>query len=368
MQILLANAVFNDVKIKNYISKLTVQELNNLTEPCYSANWKKHYYELLQLTNLEEKDIKSFIKRFYYNTKAQDSMIQSEVGSNFLFILMYHFLQQKDEATFSIVMIYHMIRQYSNLFKKFFRYCKPEVFSYTLTHMNPAHLFNREKTISNTLFYLSKQMKTRYTKYFLSLDAEKVSLFLYESRSRISQSLRSFAIEYYKNESQGLGISSQKETEMGEEIFNPELEKGNKIAELVSNKITIYKEIDYKALEEARKITKINTSYTTLITKGLQNSNFNSSVKFIIELYLRDIKSVNEICGKDSIPYIKKLMSIKRTTKEVYFKQEISNLMQKIIKTTPLAPKYQKLTSQTQFQINSFLAFYLALYTKNLVC
>ena len=369
MQIILANANFNDSGLRRYISKLTVDELNKLTEPCYKADWKKHYYELLHLTNLEEKDIKSFIKRFYYGTKAQDALLQSDVGSNFLFILMYHFLQQKDQVTFSTLMLYYMIRQYSNLFRiSFSNYCADEVFTYTLNHLNTTHLFSREKTIPNALFYLSKQMKARYTKYFLELDPEKISLFIYESRSRIFQSLKSFAEEYYRNKEKGLGISSQKETETGEEIYPSEIDKGSRLAELVANKITIYKEIDYKAVEQARSLTKINTSYTMLITKGLQKTDLNADVKFIIELYLRNIKSVKEICGKDSLAYIKRLMSLKRTIKEVYFKQEINNLLQKTIKSTLLASKYQKLTLQTQFQINSFLAFYLAIYTKNLVC
>jgi hypothetical protein len=282
---------------------------------------------------------------------------------------MYHFLQEKDQMTYSTLMIYYMIRQYSNLFSRYFKkYCKEEVFSYTLNHLNPTHLYIREKTIPNTLFYLAKEMRNRYTKYLLELNAEKISSFIYESRSRISQSFRSFADEYFKNNEKGLGISSQKETESGEDIQPNELEKGNRIAELASNKITIYKETDYKAIEQARNLTRINSSYASIIVKELQKSELNSDVKFIIELYLKDIKSVNEICGKDSLSYIKKLMSIKRTTKEVYFKQKISDLLQKIIKETSLKSKYQKLTPQTQFQINSFLAYYLAIYTKNLVC
>ena len=169
MQIILANANFNDVGLRRYISKLTVEELNKLTEPCYKADWKRHYNELLHLTSLEEKDIKNFIKRFYYGTKAQDSLLQSDIGSNFLFILMYHFLQQKDQTTYSTLMVYYMIRQYSNLFRiSFSTYCADEVFTYTLNHLNSTHLFVREKTISNALFYLSNNnlsSKKRFTLY-----------------------------------------------------------------------------------------------------------------------------------------------------------------------------------------------------------
>jgi len=368
MQIILQNAVFDDVKIKTYITRLAVNELNNLSEPCYYPDWKKHYHELINLTKLKEKDIKDFIKRFYSGTKAQDALLQSDVGSNLLMILMYHFLEKKDTQTFSIFMIYHMIRQYGNFIRRVLKFCKPEVFSYTLDHLNPTHLFTREKTISNALFHLAVEMRKRYTKSFIELDAEKISGFLYESRGRIAQSLRSFAEAYYRNDAEGFGIGSQKETETGEEIFPRELEKGSHIAELISNKICVYKEIDHKAFDQARSLTRVNVSLATVIVKELQNTNMSNDIKFIIELFLKDVKSVDEICGKDFIPYVKKLMSLKRTSKTVYFKQEINNLLVKIIKNTKFEDKYNKLTNQTQFQFNSFLAFYITFYTRNLVC
>jgi len=368
MQILINNAVFEDSKIKRYISKLTVEELNQLSEPCHLIDWKKHYYELLILTGLKERDIKDFVKRFYSGTKAQDSLLQSDIGSNLLVVLMYHFLEQKDQQTFSTLMIYYMIRQYGNFFRIMFKFCKPEVFEYTLNHLNPAHLFIRERTISNALFHLATEMRKRYEKYFIELNAEKISGFLYESRGRIAQSLKSFGEAYYNYESKGYGIGAPKETETGEEIYPQELEKGSRIAELVSNKICVYKEIDYKAFDNAKSLTRVNTSAATIIIKGLQESFLLNDVKFIIELFFKDIKSVNEICGKEFIPYVKKLMSLKRTSKTVYFKQEINTLLVKVIENTKFKSKYSRLTNQTQFQFNSFLAFYLTFYTKNLLC
>ena len=85
-------------------------------------------------------------------------------------------------------------------------------------------------------------------------------------------------------------------------------------------------------------------------------------------MFLKDVKKTNEICGKDFVPYVKKLMSLKRTIKTVYFKYEVNNLLLNIIKNTNIEKKYYKLTSQTQFQINSFLAFYILFYTRNLIC
>ena len=376
MHIILNNAVFDSQKIKRYITKLTANELNNLTEPCYYPVWKKHFHELLSYTGLKEKDIKDFGKRFFHGTKAEvtlskygkNVLIQNDVGINFILILMYYFLNKGDQKTFLTIMIYHLIHQYSNRIRVYMKFCKPEVFSYTLDHLNPTHLFIREKTIPNAIYHLALEMKKRYTSYLTELNPDKISDFFYESRSRISQSLRSFAEAYHSNAKQGFGISSQKETETGEEYYPQELERGNRIAELVSNKICVYKEIDYKAFEEARSLTRINMSTTIIIIKQLQNTNLSNDIKFNVELFLKDVKKTNEICGKDFVPYVKKLMSLKRTIKTVYFKHEVNNLLLNIIKNTNIEKKYYKLTSQTQFQINSFLAFYILFYTRNLIC
>lgn len=368
MQIILQNTVFNDSKLKSYITKLTVNELNELSTPCYYPDWKRHYYELLSYTNLKEKDIKDFVKRFYSGTKAQDALLQSEVGSNLLVILMYHFLEKKDQQTYSTILIYHMIRQYGNFIRRVLpKYCKPEVFSYTLDHLNPTHLFSREKTIANAIFHLSNELNKRYTQAFLELDPEKVSSFLYESRGRIAQSLRSFAEAYYKNEKEGLGLGSEKEFG-DEEVVSKELEKTNRIAELISDRMCVYKEIDYKAFNQAKMLTKINTSYATLIANSLKNTSYKNDIKFLVELFFKDLKSMDELCGNDFFNYVKKLMSIKRTSKAVYFKQEINTLMEKIIKNTAFEAKYKSLTNQTQFQINSFLAYYISISTRNLAC
>jgi len=377
MEIILQKAVFDDPKIKNYITRLTVNELQNLSNSCYFPDWKKHYFELIKLTGLEESDIKSFAKRFYLETKTQlnldkynkSSMLTGDVGSNFLIILMHHFLKKRDSKTFLMIMIFYMIRQYSNNLHKYLKnYCKDDVFLYTLNHLNRTHLFIREKGIPNAIFHLANAMKRRFMDGIIEADPDKISAFIFASRTSINQSLRSFAEAYYKFDKEGKSIGNPYETEDGEEINPQELEKGSRIADLVSKKICIFKEIDYKALEDSRKLTKINSSLSVLIVENLQDVSLITDVKFIIELFLKEATSVKQICGKDFLTFVKKLMGIKRTNKKIFFKQEINNLLIKILEKTKYKNKYNNQTKQTQFQINSFLSFYLTMYTRNLIC
>lgn len=369
MQIILQKANIDSKKIKTFISRLTVEELNKLSEPCYYPDWKRHFHELLSLSKLTENDIKSFIKRFYIGTKAEGSMLQSDVGSNLLIILMYYFLEKKDVKTFSMLITYYMIRQYGNFIRRMLSFCQPEVFAYTLDNLNTAHLFKREKTIANALYFLGKELTKRYTKYFIELNNEKIADFTREARHRIAQSLKSFSELYYDNNEKGLSINNPlKSHETGEDVYPEELEKGQRISKFISDKICVYKEVDYKAADVARKLTKISTSLSTIINNSLKDLIFADNIKFIVELYLKNLPNIKSACGNDFIPYIKKLMSIKRTSQNVYFKSEVNKLLLKILEKENYLKQYNKLTNQTQFQINSYLAIYLASTVKNVIC
>lgn len=377
MQIILSKAVFNDAQIKNYMLKLTVSELNNLSTPCYYPDWKKHFHELLHLSNLNEKDLKDFGKRFFSESKAKkrmesfgkDIMIQQDIGINLLLILMYHFLEKKDSQTYLSLMIYHLIHQYGNRIRVYLKFCKEDVFEYTLNQLNPSHLFSREKTISNAIVHLSKEMQRKYTSSILELDPDKITLFFYESRSRIAQSLRSFAELYYQFEKKGYGLGSHIEDEKGTEIYSQELDKIKRISEFIATKITVYKELNYNVLNQSKSLTKVNMSNATLIINTLQNPKFLNDLTYLIELFFKDLKSINQICGRDSISYIRKLMGVKRSSKEVYFKKEVSVLLLKVLENVPLLKqKYLKSTIQTKYQMNLFFAYYIILYSKSIVC
>ena len=62
-------------------------------------------------------------------------------------------------------------------------------------------------------------------------------------------------------------------------------------------KMCVFKEIDYKAIDQAKILTRINTSLTVIIAKSLQKTELMPDVKFIIELFFKDT-SQSETVGK----------------------------------------------------------------------
>lgn len=371
MQILYDKIDPNYNQLKRFITTNAARELSALSEPCYYPKTKRFYHELLHILKIKDKDMKEFVKRTYKGTKAEKFKLTNDVGTNILVFLMHYFLSKKDQASFSATMVYFMIIQYSRLMHKQIKYCYPDPFKYTLETLTRTHLFFREKSIPNSLYYLAGKMQINYKDDIKNWDVDRIIAFLSSARTRISQSVKSFAQSYYRNKKLGFAIKTQGELTDDEDANNYQyevLEKGQKIIDDITKKITQYKIIDRKAFDEAKKISKVKTSIATVIVDNLTNEKHINDIKLTLQLFVKDIKTVDMICGDGFYIYVKRLMSIKRTIAQLYFKAQINILLIKILKDSDLLKTYEKCTSQTQFIINSFLAFYITLMVRKSIC
>lgn len=365
MKELLEKSNVNYSRLKSFIYKVTAAELSNLAEPCYYPEHKRYFYEMLHLCGLKESDIKEFISRFYKGTKGEQFLLVKDVGSNLLLFIMYYFLQKKDQMSYSSTMTFYMIRQYSNLIRRQIKYCNPDYFRYTLDNLAKTHLFSREKTIPSALYYLSKEMQKRFTNEIKNKDPNGIIKFIQESRHRISQSIKSFGEIYYKAAKEGKGIKISKDEE--EEVKYQIAEKTPRLIEDITKKITVYRQIDSKALDESRNLTKVKTSIATLIVKELSNPKYSDNVKLILTLFIQDLPNVSSLRGTDYFGYVRKLMSIKRTTKKIYFKQQVEELLNEILLALDYKSKFESQTNQTQFLFKLFLAYYITMCLRNTI-
>jgi uncharacterized protein (UPF0147 family) len=370
MEQLLAKAKIKDSQLKTLITRIVSKNLSSLSEPCFYPELKKHYYELLKLTGLTEKDIKEFKKRRWAGKKEAKFATNMNAIANFYVFLLQYFLSKKDKQTYTYLMILYVIRHYANLMHKHFKYCNPDAFKYAMETLTKTHLFAREKTISNALYYMAQEMIRRWTTALSKNDLDAIGLFMRESRHRVSQSTKSFAQTYYKISEKGIGIKTQESPDEDDEN-NYQQQSGQQAVKLIDNitkNITVYRSVDRKAQEEARKISKINASIATQITTKLSNTKNSDLIRTIFRLYLKELKDAKQICGKDYEKHIRSLMSIKRTRQEIYFKQQINVLLERVLKDFGYLQKYRKLTNQTQFYITLFLAYYLTMLIRNNVC
>ena len=368
MDDLLLKAQIDDTDLKSYAIRTAGNELTKLSEPCYYPEISKHNYQFLHLTNLTDQDIKASFKEFFKEVKTAPLSIHRDPKTLILVFLMYYFLKKKDQAAYISVLLYYVLKAYSNLMHGRIKYCNKDVFRYTLEHMSKTHLFNREKSIAGAMYHIMKEMQNRYSDAFLAKDAEQIGLFISECRSRIRQSITSFQNAYYKFSKEGLKLREPYVGEEGEEFEYQTLEKRNLLIDNITKSITVYREIDEKALTEAKSLTKIRESISRQIVEELINVKYQENVRTVLDLFVRDIKSTSSMCGKDFFPYVRSLMAVKKTNKPVYFKQQIYELLVKILKSIKALDTFLGQTPQTKSLHGSFLALYIAMFLRNKIC
>ena len=217
---------------------------------------------------------------------------------------------------------------------------------------------------------LTNQLIKRYQKGIFEQDKNKIGMFIQEARTRMSQSIKSFATLYYKSSKEGRRIRNPYESEDdNSNVYQYEdMQKVDRLIEEIAKSITVYKQSNIKALNDAKKISKIKTSLSILLAKEVSDISNLDNLKHIYRLFLKDLKNVNKLCGTMYFTYVKKLMSIKRTTEIVYFKQQINVLLMKLLVEIKYEDKYKTLTSQSQFNINTFLAYYITMILRDALC
>jgi hypothetical protein len=368
MKELLAKAKVDKVRLKSYLTQRVAHELSALSEPCYYPSLKKDYYEMIAMCELTEKDIKSHVKKFYFGNKAAGFLLQQDPQRNFIIFMMYYFLHQRDTASFVTTMVYTIIREYTNYMNSNLPYCNAPVFQASLDRIARTHLFAREKTISNALYYLAQELTKRYTTLIYEATPDGIAKFITESRHRVAQSVRGFLRTYYDLSKSGIGYRSPQENESGEEYQYDSMERGERLINDITKKITVYKEIDRKAIDDARKLTKISMSLTTLLIDKIGDVKYADDVRGVLSFFVKDLKNVKAICGTSYYTYVRDLMATKRTNKTVYFKQQVGDLLYKLICEIGYKNRYNKLSSQTQFLISLFLAYYITMVMRNSIC
>lgn len=366
MEILKNQSQIDLNKLKRTLHKIAAAELSGLSEPCYYPTLKKYYYELLYICKLKEKDVTQYVTRFYKGTPASQWKLHRDPISNFYIFLMKTLYKSRQVAAYKSMMIVYIIRNYTNLMHKQMQFCNEDVFKYALENLTKTHLFSREKTIPGALFYLADQMDKRHGISIQNGSIPGITAFITECRTRVSQSVKSFAEIYYKASKEGLAI--HKPNDDDDSIQHQQLEKSSRVINDIVKNFTVYKVIDAKAVNDARTLTKVRASLATSISKGVTDIKHVDNIRLILELFVKELSQVGHLCGDQFFKNVRGLMSVKRTKSKVYFKQQNNLLVSLIIKDIGFDKEYNNLTKQTQSLINLYMAYYLTITMRNSIC
>jgi len=370
MKQLIEKSNYNIRYLKGLITKFAAREFDSLSEPCYYPKTKLAYHEILRGMKLTDKEVKEFVKRQYKGTKAEKWVLWQDPATNLLIVVMHLFLLHRDTAAFKTTIAYYMFFQYGRLMHKQLKYCNDDIFRHTMDNLTRTHLFVREKTIANSLYYLSNEVKRKYEKDIQEWNLDRIIEFISASRHRISQSVKSFVNNYYKSKEAGASIKTQ--IDSGDDDSNAyqykTMERGKGKIDETIKKLTVYKVVDKKASNQAKAISKIKSSLAENIVQEMINVEYSDNVSMILNLYLKQLKSTNQLCGSGYEKYLRSLMAVKRSNATVYFKQQVNVLLIKVLKNLKLTNQYNAYTSQTQFIVNLFLASYITLIFKSTMC
>lgn len=365
MQTLLEKSKINKKALAQKIHNIVGNELSQLSQPCYYPSMKKYYYELLHLCGLTEKDMTEFCNRFYKGTKFDSFKLQKDPITNFYIFLYWYFVKNKDIHTSESAMFMHIIRYYSNLMNKSIKYCDPNAFKLALETISKTHLYVRERSIPSSLIYMAREMIKKYEDRILTGDPNYIAVFITESRHRLSQSAKSFATQYYKLKASGTSMIHPYESDEGQEI-QADLKDVTVIG--LAKKITIYNHIDDQSINEAKKISGISITLAHDIVEDLSDPKHTDRVTSVLRQFFVDMPDVTHICGSEYFNYVRKLLAVKKSSKPVYFKKEITMLLLDILKNIDYLETFQKQSSQTQFNILTFLSFYITMTVRRTIC
>lgn len=373
MNRLLELSNINEAKLKSYIIHRVSYELSNLTEICYYPKLKKDQYELLNMCGLTEAKLKKFIKDFYFDIPAANWKVVNVPMANLIIFTMSYFINKNDFTSFYYSMIYFNVYMYTNLINKQITFCNPGAFKYALEHISKNHLFSREKTIPNALVFLSKEGQRRNVELIKRGNPEDIAKFIQEIRTRISQSIKSFAEIYYMASEKGISYKNVEEPPIDEEeaekvpLVQTQTRSDIRMAEDIAKNICVYKTFDARLMSEAQKLSGISPAIATIFSQELIEIGYLDILKTINLLYIKTIVEDRKlICvQKEYEKHIKYLISIKRSKSTIYFKQQISILFEMMTRNLKQENNFSR---EATYKINLFLSFYITLFIKKRIC
>jgi hypothetical protein len=359
------------VELHRFILNKISNEFSNMVSNCYYPKIADIYRDLLHMTNSNEKDLRKYSKDKYskylsYSTKFQ---LLHDPYTTLLIIIVQQFLKSKDIAAAQAAFHLFALRYYTNGFHKMTTpagsrksICNPEAFQSALDNLSKNHMFVKQKTIPNAILYYSHAIFKLYYQALVKDDAKGLFNMIYRLKTSMMQSIRSFAEKYYEAYEEG---HMTKERDDGTQTNDDSHE--TKLKYKISNITTdmcVYGKVSQEAILQASQLIKFNRRLSTEYAKIISSPQFKEDIETALYILLKDIKDTSQIKNTEFLDHVQKLMSIKVTKQQIYFKRLITNIHDVTITTLNLQTWYNNLSIQSQAVSRNFIAYYLAFYVR----
>jgi len=361
---------FNPSLVYRMISRETGQAINGLSEPCYRVRTKKFEATLYRTLGVTTKDIKEFAKRTYEGTDY-GRMPMYNVPFTVILTYIYHkFAKANKKREAEIILLYLLVKFYGSMFKIMFPdFCIEDVFRYTIDHITKVHLFYREKTIANALIFLAKELHKKYYPLMADRwDPEVIKNFIVYGRSRVSQSTKSFAENYYRNREAGKGVKTEKDSDDDGENRNmyqtTTSATGKAAIEKFIQAAYVYKKYDEKSVVEAKKSSRVKNNLAENIIPLIHKKSSEESVRVILSVFMRELTNLNMLCSQQFYKTVKKLMMARK--EKVTFRNYVTQYTQSMF-AEAMGSNF-RVTQRDMVSLRLFVAFYITISFRKMFC
>ncbi len=362
---------FSPQRIYRLIARQVGQDINGLSEPCYTVHTQKFEATLYREMGITTKDIKDFMKRTYNGTKwARFQTVN--VPFTFLLAYIYHrFARTRKKNMAETILMYSIIKHYGSVANKQFpKVCLDDVFRYTLANITKVHLFYKHKTVANAIIHISRRLHQMKYSIMDMWEPDKIAVFITDGRTRISQSTKSFAEHYYRNHESGKGIATERTPESEDEMNMLQTSTGAAGRQAAVDKFIksmfVYKNYDKKAVMEAKRVSRVKPNLAESIIPAIHDKSSEENIKIILTSFLKEMLDVRSLCSPKFFTIVRKLLMVRNYKDTFLFRNLVIKFTNEVYEST--SPPTRQIRTRDERDLVAFVAFYITISFRNLFC
>jgi len=309
--------------IRRWLIKTTAIELSNIIKSCYMPKINRYFKDFsFLLGNIEKENIQNFMSQL--DNKYRKFNLLADPFTISILMLITESAKRNNKDVVKLSILFLAIKFYASLVHILFpKFCSDEVWKYTLTTISSKNLIRDKGNTGNFVRYIAEDIIRKHFNrlYHYQIRDSDMIAFIIELRTRLAQSLYSFARNYYNN------IHNKSLINKAEE--NIEEENILKLKEIINDACNSSR-IDEKIIYDASKRSNIKLEIAKYIITELLSPVYINDWVFIINLYTKVSGGIKNICVDKSIIYYTNLIAIGKANVSKYnIRQQIENMYKK---------------------------------------
>jgi hypothetical protein len=347
--------IYYDEKVHKKMLMISGSEMVNSDKACYYGKLNRYYNDLLESVHINRVHVNEF-KNKNISEKYKSFSLLNDDFTIFLIMCTIALLRKGQDAYAYYWFNLITLKFHASSMHKFFQFCNPDAFLVALDQLSHKHLYKAHGGVASSLKYLSveefkKNKAILASTTFTDDDLVKI---IYMLRTRITQSIRSFAEIYYE-------VSATPDKSGGKD---PEIMDRIEMAiDKIAMNMCVYGQNDTVAAQQAIAKSGIRKEIGSSIMADLLRSEFKEDVRFILILTHRMAapSGLKNVCVETKRNNLIRKMISGMKINDYSVKEQILNLIRKL----PNSYLYRNIYEQ---QLLMFFCHYITIYLKNRIC